>query len=62
MSTVPPATRQRNVVTFVLLILFAIGLCVLVLWSMRLHTLRQGGTVYPPPTSLWLQSDLSSAA
>lgn len=47
--TVDPATRRANFWLFLLLILFAIGLCLMCLFWMRHRTLQDGGTVYPPP-------------
>ena len=41
MNAVSPETRARNLVTFVLLVLFAFGLCAYVLVSMRVHARRQ---------------------
>ena len=65
MSLIPPETRRRNLVTFVVLVVFAFGLCAFVLWSMHIHAQRQEQeeAAHPnPATSFWLQSDLSSAA
>ena len=65
MSLIPPETRRRNLVTFVVLVVFAFGLCAFVLWSMRIHARRQQeeeAAHANPATSLWLQSGLSSAA
>ena len=38
---IPPRVRRNNLVTLVLLILFAIGLCAFVLVSMRIHAQRR---------------------
>ena len=65
MSAVSPETRNRNVVTFILLVLFALGLCAFVVVSMRIHNRRQQqneNVPAPPATSLWQQSRLSFAA
>ena len=58
-TTLPTKTRRNNLITLVLLILFAIGLCALVLISMRVHARRVGNGAYPdqpstfaPPSSL----------
>lgn len=65
MNTVSPETRNRNVVTLILLILFACGLCAYVLLSMRVHNQRQqqdeGAHMTVPGTTLRAQSRLSFA-
>ena len=52
MSTVVPAkTRRNNLITLVLLILFSIGLCLLVFWSMQVHARRLKDATYPEQPS-----------
>ena len=36
-ATVSPRTRRNNLLTLVLLIVFALGLCAIVVLSMRVH-------------------------
>ena len=61
MSTVSPETRHRNLVTFVLLVLFAFGLCALVFWSMRVHARRvEEAARTSPAATLWRQGELRS--
>ncbi len=58
---VPPRVRRNNLVTFVLLVLFAIGLCVFVLVSMRIHAQHRAAN--PEATGfIPVRSDLSFAA
>ena len=62
MTTVSPRTRRNNLVTMILLILFAIGLCATVVLSMRVHARKvQEATRATPSALLSRQSGLSSA-
>ena len=45
---VEASTRRANLLLFIGLILFALGLCAIVLLWMRYRTHAQGGRVYPP--------------
>ena len=58
---VPPRVRRNNLLTFILLVLFALGLCAFVLISMRIHAQRRGAN--PDATGfIPTQSRLSSVA
>ena len=59
-TELPARTRRNNLITLALLILFSIGLCILVLVSMRVHARRVGagsamdqpGAYYTPSSGL----------
>ena len=53
MSTVPARTRRNNLITLAVLILFAIGLCVTVFWSMQVHARRMKDTTFSTPSSTY---------
>ena len=63
MNALSPKTRRRNLVTFILLVVFAAALCATILLSMRVHARREGRNVDPTrPGTSWQQSRLSFAA
>ena len=64
MNVISPKTRRRNLVTFILLVVFAAALCVTILLSMRVHARREGRNTDPTlrPGTSWQQSRLSFAA
>ena len=47
MSTIPPAMRRANRRLFIGLVIFAIALCAVVLWWMRVSVRAKGGIVDP---------------
>ena len=47
---VEASTRRANLLVFIGLVVFAVGLCALILFWMRYRTHAMGGTVYPPTT------------
>ncbi len=47
--TVDPAIRRANRWLLLALVVFACGLCALILLWMRHRTIQDGGVVYPPP-------------
>ena len=47
---VDASTRRANLLVFIGLVVFALGLCALILFWMRYRTHAMGGTVYPPTT------------
>lgn len=53
MITVPARTRRNNLITLALLILFAIGLCVTVFWSMQVHARRVKEATSSAPSSTY---------
>ncbi len=47
---VEASIRRANLLVFIGLVVFALGLCALILFWMRYRTHAMGGTVYPPAT------------
>ena len=62
-TELPAKTRRNNLITLVLLILFSVGLCALVLVSMRIHARRVGnGAATDQPSTFVPSSDLRFVA